>query len=492
MIKSIAFTATAALAAVLATPALAQDPAARMLTPEQVASDIALAEEAYSRVHPGYTRYADADDLAAAWQQIIAYAEARDGMSVGELYIGVSRVLATIRCDHTKAELPDDIAAYRNERPVYLPLRWEVIEGRGLVADPAGIEGLQRGDEIVAVDGYPLAQMVAEIEPLIPVDGYTEWARAGEMSASFEFMGGAVDHFGALLWGYNLSSVLTIRSASGEEREVRVERVTHDAWLAIHSGGAGRDFPDAVTFERIGDNAAYLRIDTFVNYRNPVDPAEVYDPIFAALREEGRDKLILDLRSNGGGSDDAANGLLARLIGAPYRPVSETRLATIDHSGLEEHVTTWDQRAINPPAQAFIANDDGTYTLIPGILGDDPVIQPHPLAFGGELLVLTSTANSSGSTNIITWLDGLGRATTVGEATGGSSEGPTAGILFTLNLPESGIRTRLPLMRSYNNVPNPVPGYGVMPDVIAPMTIEAFRDDRDPALEAAQALALAE
>ena len=210
--KTFAYTITTALALATSAPAIAQDPAQRMLSPEQVASDIALAEEAYSRVHPGYTRYAEAETLAGGWQQIIAYAEANDGMSVGELYVGISRVLAEIRCDHTKAELPADIAAHRNEVPVYLPFEWEVIEGRGLVADPAGVEGLQRGDEITAVDGYPLAQMIAQIEPLIPVDGYTEWARAGELSASLEFMGGAIDHFGALMWGYGPSSTLTVRS----------------------------------------------------------------------------------------------------------------------------------------------------------------------------------------------------------------------------------------------------------------------------------------
>ncbi|MEM7450795.1 MAG: hypothetical protein AAF350_05085, partial [Pseudomonadota bacterium] len=36
-----------------------------MLTPEQVARDVALAQEAYDRIHPGYTRYADAATLDA-------------------------------------------------------------------------------------------------------------------------------------------------------------------------------------------------------------------------------------------------------------------------------------------------------------------------------------------------------------------------------------------------------------------------------------------
>ena len=41
------------------------DPAKAWLTPGQVASDIAIAESAYSRIHPGYTRYASAEDMRA-------------------------------------------------------------------------------------------------------------------------------------------------------------------------------------------------------------------------------------------------------------------------------------------------------------------------------------------------------------------------------------------------------------------------------------------
>ena len=69
--------------------------------------------------------------------------------------------------------------------------------------------------------------------------------------------------------------------------------------------------------------------------------------------------------------------------------------------------------------------------------------------------------------------------------TGGSAEGTTAGILFTLNLPESGIRTRLPLIRDYNNVPEFEPGMGVNPDIPVAMTVDAWRAGSDPALETA-------
>ncbi|WP_412546758.1 S41 family peptidase [Maricaulis sp. MIT060901] len=465
-------------------PAVAQDPAERMLTPAQVGSDIAIAQEAYSRVHPGYTRYAEAATLAASWQALTDQATQDGGMTVGELYLGVQRVLALIRCDHTKAELPPALADWRDTNPVYLPFRWEMVEGRGLVSNAEGIAGLGYGDEIVAIDGRPLGEMVDAILPLIAVDGQTDWARFGEVPTSFEFKGGALDHFGALIWGNPVRSRITVRSADGGESTSEVERIPYGEWRALFDDEAS-DFADAVYFERISDTAGYLRIDSFVNYRRPVDPGTLYDPIFNAMRDEERGTLILDLRNNGGGSDDAADALLARLIAEPYRPVSDTRVATIDLDGLRENLTTWDERALYPDPRAFTANEDGTWSLIPGIFGGDPVLQPANNAFTGALLILTSTANSSGSTNIIARLNGLGRAILIGERTGGSAEGPTSGILFTVTLPESDIRTRLPLLRTYNNVPSFEAGLGVAPDNAAPQTVESFRAQRDPAIEAA-------
>jgi hypothetical protein len=68
-------------------------------------------------------------------------------------------------------------------------------------------------------------------------------------------------------------------------------------------------------------------------------------------------------------------------------------------------------------------------------------------------------------------------------------QGPTAGLLFTLTLPASKITTRLPFFLTTNTVTLPRQGLGLVPDVMAPMTGEAFIMQQDPALEAAIRLA---
>ncbi|MEP3422198.1 MAG: S41 family peptidase [Erythrobacter sp.] len=482
-----------AAAAFFATPVFAQSaPQDRWLSVDAVQSDIALAQEAYERVHPGYTRYASEAEMNAAWAGIVARAQTDGGMRLADFYLAVERVLTHIRCDHTKAELPRAMREARLGQPLYLPFRWQLVGGRGLIrtADPA--TGLRRGDEIVAIDGRSLEDMVAAVSSYIPVDGYTEWSRNAGVSESLEFMGGALDHFGMLLWGAPEIARIAVRDAEGGERLIEVPRIAFDAWTQLSSqteGAGATNFADAVHFETLTDDVGYLKVDTFVNYRNPVDPNAVFEPIFNALAEQGSSTLILDLRQNGGGSTDAAQALARHLLEETQALKLSMSVATLDLSGLREHLTTWDARALNPDPRGFIAQDDGMFTLRDGIADDTAVLEPADAAFQGRLIILTSNSNSSGSTNLLAVLSQQDRTTLIGEPTGGSAEGPTAGIQFTLTLPQSGVRTRIPVFRFRNNVQSFEIGMGLSPDIAASMTVADFRARRDPALDMALALA---
>lgn len=480
----------AAVAMTIAIPAQAQEtqPQDGMLTPAQVSADIALAQEAYMRIHPGYTRYTDAETLTAAWAALNLKAETRSGLSVGEFYIGVQSVLAGIRCDHTKAELPRAITKDRDITPVYLPFVWRVVEGRAVIENP-GETGLNFGDEIMSVNDRNFSDMMNEVRPLIPVDGDTDFVKDIHIGASFEFKGGAIDHFGALLWDIQPQARVEVKTANGARKTVTVDRIIYKDWEAlVLDGKASSDFPDSVTFNRIGDKAAYLRIDSFVNYRNPVKPDKIYDPIFKALKTEGRDTLILDLRENGGGSTDAKVRLFAHLISEKSRLVRNSRIKTLDHSGLEPYLSTWDKRLLSPNPIGFKKNEDGTLSLRKMFNEELKTVKPDRTAFTGKLLVLTSRSNGSATTALLAKLQDMERATLIGEETGGSAEGTTAGVLFTLKLPESGIRTRVPIFQDFNDVSAFTPNKGVVPDILAPMTFDAFVENEDPAYAAALAL----
>lgn len=464
------------------------DAASVWLTPEQIARDIALAEEAFSRVHPGYTRYAAPEEMAQAWAVIRQQAKRDGGMSVKSLYLALARTLTTIRCDHTAAQISRAMRQNRKGKPLYLPFRWRLIEGRGVVETRADNAPVRFGDEILEVDGRPLADMVAAVSAFIPVDGYTEWSRANEIAQESFFMGGGVDHFAPFLWDVPAIATLTVKGTDGAVRKVEVERTTFLEWMKL-GDPSQRSFNRSVTFTRLGDTAGYLSVNSFVNYLEPVKPKKIFDPIFKAMKKEGRTALILDLRKNGGGTDQVQFGLLKNLINQRFRPTKQMYAKTINLDGLREHLFSWNKSALKPSAIRFAKKPDGTYRLKNLFMPDLRELKPTKHAFEGDLYVLIGPDMSSGSTNILASLREMKRGVMIGAPTGGNVQGPTAGQLFTLTLPESGLRATLPFYHVMNNVTQPDDGLGITPDISAPMTLSAFRAGRDPALEKAKALA---
>lgn len=459
----------------------------RRLSVDTVRENVALARTAYADIHPGYTRFASEAELTAGWDQIVARAERENGLSLGDFYLELSELLALIRCDHTKAELSADMAAERNTDTLYLPLQWTVVEDRAVVLKAPDGSGLNAGDEILSIDGRSIPELQGALHKYVPVDGYNDHVRDSGLAASSEFMGGAVDHFGALLWDVPDVASLNVRSADGIERIVTLPRTTHSEWRDIAIEKGARNFKDAVSLERVGTRGAVLSVDTFVNYRQPVDLDSIYGPVFEALQKEGRDQLILDLRRNGGGSSDAAAALLSYFVSEPRVQATAEVFATLDHDPYLDYISTWNQDAVNPPRIAFKKLGPKQYRLRNMFSDADDPIKPAKFGFDGELIALTSRSNSSGSTNLLGQLKEVRDVTFIGEMTGGNPTGPTAGTIFFMTLPDSGIRLRIPVIRTVMNVTDMEDGYGLTPDIIASDTIASVREGRDPALEAALA-----
>ena len=78
------------------------------------------------------------------------------------------------------------------------------------------------------------------------------------------------------------------------------------------------------------------------------------------------------------------------------------------------------------------------------------------------------------------------RVSVIGEATGGSAEGPTAGRIFFLKLLNSGFVVRVPNFWYLMSIFAFTQGKGVAPDIEVKSALEDFLADRDGAMEIAK------
>jgi hypothetical protein len=467
-------------------------PPTEFLTEAQALEEVGLVEEALRRVHPGLSRYTPTGETDARFARLREVA--RGGATDAELFLEIASLVGSIRCEHTKAEQPKPIAAWRDTHASHFPLRFAMLENRGIVTavDPAQADrGVAVGDEILSVNGVSLASMFVVVAPFISVDGWTDSVKDCSFAADGDLMGTAFDEYTPYVFGWPDRFDIEIVRPGGDRGRASLGPISFEQWqrLGTSDDAVRRDFAEGHSFEMLPDGVGFLRVDTFVNYRRPVDPAEVFTPIFERLRAEGARRLILDLRSCGGGSDDVPATLLRFFADVPggYLVKMLTRMNTFD--GLREHLSTWDESVLTAPKELFTPDSGGFYSVpievvSPGSGRDRAALQP---VFEGELVVLTSEGNASGATLFLSRLRQLRPdAKLIGEKTGGSATGPTAGVLVFLNLPHSQITVRIPVLRPILNTPGLEDGYGVSPDIEVVPTVEDFHADRDRVLELAR------
>ena len=471
----------------------------RVLSAEQASRDVALLRRALETVHPGLYRYSDKPVIAAAFARLEAAASA----PISELALNaeIARLLAAIHCDHTKAEMPEALDEFRTRNATHLPLRFQLIEGRMIVVSNDGQPGAPpAGSEILAINGMPVPALLLQIAPLVSYDGTTDQAIAAKLADDSDLMGDDFnENYPALFgfpdgWQVEWKTIGAMESATATLKPIRFGQ-----WTALARPGAKyrSEFYNAITW-RMSGKTARLGIDTFVNYRNPVQATAFLGGFFAAMQEAGTDHLILDLRNNGGGSEDVSVALGRYIIDRPFTWSKPIRYKAVRYGDLPQYFETWGEREarFNPPLDAFVTTADGWFDRTPVLKGQalsdgDTTFEQQPvgdLAYRGRLTILSGPRNGSGATRTIAQLKEKAGAVVIGEDSAGSAEGPTSGSIFLMKLPESGIKVRIPEAWNRTDIASFVPGKGVPVDQLVVPTLADFEAGRDRTVAVARGL----
>jgi hypothetical protein len=119
-----------------------------------------------------------------------------------ELYGEISLLLATIRCDHTKAEFSDAITKFRNESPTHLPFRFKLFDKRMFVFGSDAKSALPRGTEILTINDQPVRAILDRLANAISIDGFTDASRQTKLAANSDLMGSDFDQFYPIFYGF--------------------------------------------------------------------------------------------------------------------------------------------------------------------------------------------------------------------------------------------------------------------------------------------------
>ena len=385
---------------------------------------------AVDSVHPRPYRYFK----RAQWDSAAADLESRlPGLRADQAIAGFSRLLGMLRDGHSRL---DQLQLPNHGRPALQPLSWpgfdteypvdfEVFaDGLWVVGATAAHANLT-GAHVIALDGKPIADVVAALSPLIPSDNPMWTLRVlpsylrcpGYLAAA----GLSTDPSAPLM--------LTLARNKGGRRNLTIPAERPDSsasWLAADRDVSTplpltRALPYPFAFADLNDSTVFARIQAIVSEPGHEGLPAFVTRLFAHMDSLGSPRLVLDLRGNGGGNGYLNQSLIHAILRRP---------------------------ALDRPGRLFAIIDRGTF---------------------------------SAATQLTADLERETHAVFVGEPTGAAPDSP--GDPAHVTLPASGLVVRISTVLWNGSDPRD-PRAFIAPDVPVAATFADWMAHRDRALEA--------
>ncbi|WP_416866371.1 MAG: S41 family peptidase [Imperialibacter sp.] len=337
----------------------------------------------------------------------------------------------------------------------YMPLSVKVIGDRMFVwINSANSEELQRGDEILSINGRASADVIASMLPYIPSDGHIETYQLKSLTMGFPWM--------YYLYVEQPETFAIEYKRQGQRSTVTIEALTREGWMTNYQRrkpAAPEEEPDIrqVYEWEIKESLAVLKLKDFSRSlveKYDLEASKLYKEIFGQLQTAQVSNLIIDLRDNTGGRNEFADDLIPFIMKEAGK-------------GLFKTTESWKGKKKD-------------YSL--------PKIDK--LAFKGNIYALVNGRTYSAGAEVARYLKEYGKAVVIGEETGTRHEGFAAGSTQSIVLPNSDIRIGIP--RYHLGFPpsssQKTSNRGLLPDHEVSYTIEDLMDEKGLEMEVALGL----
>lgn len=385
-----------------------RDAKSKSLTPEMQRNDFELLNSTLEAMHPGVLRYISKDTLLNSRQEMESrFQESRSPL---EFFRLLAPYVAQIRCGHTSLEPPAPVMRGPRRDGNLFPLRVCRIDSRWWVlkdlSDPAVIP---EGAELLAINGRTMPEVEKLILSSFSPDGFNKTGPLFYMQRMFAlFYAMHVD------WSPEPLS-LDFVLPNGQRIKKELQGV---GWETVVASGSSSSKPFRCSFL---DNGAHAVID--VRYFGAPGFASFLESTFRKLKEKQVTTVTIDLRGNGGGTDDDGALLCTYLINEPF--------------GYFERIEVTENYADERNWKG-VKKDDQSRRIITfsnGLAEQTPADN----AFSGRVFVLIDGGTFSTAADVASVLYSNGIGTFVGDESGGGFDGNTSGASYRLKLPHSKI-----------------------------------------------------
>jgi hypothetical protein len=429
---------------------------------KDILDDLRYLNEAVVHGHPANYRPTDRITIDSAVRKVEAIGQ--DSIPVFTYRLLLGEALQQIGCLHTSVTKLPILPKTVTKR--YPPLDLKYLDGKVFVVGrAAGVSEVDKGDEILSINGVRTGAVVEDLLTYLSGDG-------GGQVFSAEYLNKQL--LPMLGWYLNFPTTYKIET---NNKTIRLDAYTGPLKTAVRSTPA-----DAVLTNRqnslvLKEKIAVLKIVSFSK-----SDITFFKSALSHVQKSGFQNLIIDLRDNTGGSRPATVALTRMLVDT-----------TFSYSIIQPKLHP--ARYLDTKGKFFLFLSKLKYNVGDVFKGKRTPLgreftyryRPNRPTYQGKIYAITNGFTASASTMLTSWLKQYTEATLVGSQAGGGYNGNNGGAFPTLTLPKSKIEIRFPAYRLILD-PNSEHRRGIIPDIVVHETIEQVLQKQDAEMEAILAL----
>lgn len=454
-------------------------------SPEQLQKDYSVYRNTLEAHHPSLYWYTSRDSMDYYFKK--GAEQLTDSLTEPEFRKILSFVTAKINCGHTSIRSSKGWNRYRDtSRLRIFPLSVKMWPDTMVVTANLNRKDslLTRGTVVTKINGLSVNQIADTLFGYISTDGYNETHKYQTLSNR--------GFFGSLYSSlFGLSDKYTVEYLDSNDNRQSVVIPVFDPVTDTVRGPVirrpVRNLPKPSRKERKRQRQSLVRllqIDTvnhtammrLYSFGRGYGLKGFYRRSFRTLRKNDIGHLIIDVRSNGGGSVNNSTLITRYLADNPFK-ISDTLYAIRKKSPYQKYIQNhfWNKLFIDFFTRR--GRTDGYYHF--GYFERHWFKPQKRNHYDGKVYILTGGNSFSATTLFASALREQQNVILVGEETGGGAYGNSAWLIPDVTLPETGVRFRLPLFRLVINSQLPKNGKGVQPEVPALPTVNAIRENKD-------------
>ncbi len=434
--------------------------------------------------HPSLYWYTSKDSINYFFDD--AYSRIRDSMTELQFRVLLSYTISKINCGHTSVRYSKNYFRYLDTAKMkQFPLSIKLWDDSAVVYATLNRKDniIKRGTVLTSINGKPIDFYRDTLFQFLSMDGhglinkYQTLSNAGTFSGWYRNIFGLKDKF-----------TIGYMNNLGEEKQTDIKVFDPKKDSSHKDELMNFKKPDrkerrhnllAASRELNIDTlsgTAFLTLNTFIGGQGI---RGFIKRTFKDLHHQHIQNLVVDVRSNGGGSVGISN-LLTKLIIDHRFKIADSLYAINKKSSYGKYIG---QNFLNRLSMSFITRKraDGKYHF--GYFERHYFKPKQRHHFNGNVYVITGGNSFSATSLFAYFLKGQKNVLLVGEETGGGAYGNTAWLIPDVTLPNTRIRFTLPKFRMVINKNAIKTGRGVMPDVFIRSSLESIRKEADPKLE---------